>query len=62
MINRTTILINYGKIYSMREKVDAIDYKYFVEVAGLPNTKIMKEKMMVLKKKKVVFLIQRMNL
>ena len=42
VIQETRRIASDGKTYSMREKVDAIDYKYFIE-PNIPSTPITKE-------------------
>ena len=42
VIQETRRIADDGKTYSMREKVDAIDYKYFIE-PNIPSTPISKE-------------------
>ena len=42
VIQETRRIAEDGKTYSMREKVDAVDYKYFVE-PNIPSTPVTKE-------------------
>ncbi len=42
VIQETRRIAEDGKTYSMREKVDALDYKYFIE-PNIPSTKVTKE-------------------
>ena len=48
VVQETRRIADDGKTYSMREKVDAIDYKYFIEpnIPSTPITKELKEELM----------------
>jgi aspartyl-tRNA(Asn)/glutamyl-tRNA(Gln) amidotransferase subunit B len=42
VVQETRRIAEDGKTYSMREKVDAVDYKYFIE-PNIPSTPVTKE-------------------
>lgn len=58
VIQETRRIAEDGKTYSMREKVDAIDYKYFIE-PNIPSTPITNQELLELKQQVPVLKLER---